>query len=361
MGLWSWISRHVRGHGTKAERDLAQVKARALAEAVILGLPTSVASEVMVRTADPQEMAEVLRGLCAIRSVIRDQEKLWLVARIQETYPTLRRLAATRELSAEWLEHTASAMRIAVEHFPKVKFETEEMERLLDSVLTDESQPQNQDLPWSANPGCFERHLQRKHNNPLFPGPERLVTEEQITLARDRDRADALQLVEDVKVVQLAIAELEHPSLGDVDRIRQRIDDLLHSAAQVGGDMSNRIVKMLDDTRESVMNAWCAGVGGNDKALEALEHAEAHQRLRTLVVNNPFVAQMLRKDTPIKPEDVVPALLCESPETIRIAMQVIDGDTRTRMRQGAEEAARRARDEGADVLMLEERLRALDS
>ena len=361
MGLWNWINRHVRGHGSKAETDLAQVKAGLWAEAMNSGLPTSVLSQVTVRTDDPQEMAEVFRGLCAIRSVVRDEEKLWLMARSQETYPTLRRLATAKELSAEWLELTASAMQIAVEHFPEVKSETEEMRKLLDSILTDGSQLQNQDLRWSANPGCFERHLQRKHNNPLFPGSARFVTQDEITQARDRDQADALGLLEDAKGIQVEIMKQANPSLAEVDRIRQRIDDLLERAVQVGGDISNELVKILNDTRVSVMVAWRAGIGGNDKTLEALEHAEALQRSRGLVVNNPFVAQMLRKDTPIKPEDVVPALLCESPETIRIAMQVIDGDIRARVRQGAEEVARRVREEGAHVPLLEERLRALDS
>jgi hypothetical protein len=118
---------------------------------------------------------------------------------------------------------------------------------------------------------------------------------------------------------------------------------------------------MLNDTRASVMNAWRAGLGSDDNALRALEHAEDLQRSRALVVNSPFVAQMLRTDTPIKSEDVVPALLCETPETIRIAMKVIDNDTRTRVRQDAEEAARRAREEGADVSLLEEKLHALKS
>jgi hypothetical protein len=231
------------------------------------------------------------------------------------------------------------------------------MRTLVDTILTEESQPQNQDLRWSANPGCFERHLQRKHNNLLFPEFARVITQDQITQARDRDQADALELLEDVKGVQVEVMKQASPSLAALDRIRQRIDDLLERAAQVGGDISNEMVKMLNDTRASVMDVWRAGIGGNDKALRALEHAETLQRSRALVVNNPFVAQMGR----IKSEDVVPALLCESPETIRIAMQFMDDDTRTRVRQYAEEAMRRAREKGADVSLLEEKLRALES
>jgi hypothetical protein len=43
------------------------------------------------------------------------------------------------------------------------------------------------DLEWSENPGCFERHLKRKQDNPLFPEPDRKVTQEQIDEARERD------------------------------------------------------------------------------------------------------------------------------------------------------------------------------
>src|SRR5437879_5488623 len=42
-------------------------------------------------------------------------------------------------------------------------------------------------IAWSSRPGCFERHLQRRHNNPLFPPSRRIVTQEEVTAAHIAD------------------------------------------------------------------------------------------------------------------------------------------------------------------------------
>ena len=45
-------------------------------------------------------------------------------------------------------------------------------------------------LNWSAVPGCFERQLQRRHNNALFPEEKRRVTTDEVVEAKSRDQAD---------------------------------------------------------------------------------------------------------------------------------------------------------------------------
>ena len=42
---------------------------------------------------------------------------------------------------------------------------------------------------WSTSPGCFERHLSRRLNNPLFPPSERVVTRQEFRDAKALERA----------------------------------------------------------------------------------------------------------------------------------------------------------------------------
>jgi hypothetical protein len=101
------------------------------------------------------------------------------------------------------------------------------------------------DLEWSENPGCFERHLKRKHNNPLFSEPDREVTQEQIGEARERDREDAAKLQSELLDLASDLQSLpELATASDVAPIRERIDELLDRAAGIGGQ--------ADDTREAL-------------------------------------------------------------------------------------------------------------
>ena len=358
MGLWSWINRHLGSLDSKNKHALDQSEYESLR---VLMLPPLVLSEVIARADNQEEMTAVIRGLGAIRSIIKDEEKLWFFARTRETYPTLRRLATAKELSAEWLELTASVMQITTKHVAKMKPEADEEWNPLDEISTDGKEQKIRDLKWSTNPGCFERHLQRKYNNPLFPESERSVNQYKINQARERDSIDASKLLQSVNDILHDFAAIVNPCTGDViDQFRGRIDNLLKRAAEIGGELSSEPITILTTIRTSLMESWRAGIEGNNQASESLRRAEVFNQARSLVVHIPFIAQMGRKDRPIKSEHMVPALLCESPETIRTVMSVMDGETRALVRQAAEEVAARVQEEGALIPLLEEKLRALD-
>lgn len=43
---------------------------------------------------------------------------------------------------------------------------------------------------WSDNPGAYEQHLMRRHNNPLFPKGRRVISQAEIDVARKHDNND---------------------------------------------------------------------------------------------------------------------------------------------------------------------------
>jgi hypothetical protein len=52
---------------------------------------------------------------------------------------------------------------------------------------------------WSKNPGCFERHLQRRDGNVLFPLERRSVTNKSIEEAREGTAQQILKAWNEMK------------------------------------------------------------------------------------------------------------------------------------------------------------------
>ena len=178
-------------------------------------------------------------------------------------------------------------------------------------------------LNWSRNLGCFERHLQRKCGNPLFPPDVRSVTQAQVDDARARDWIDAEEVRERFRSLLRRIADEPAPITGaDALDVRTAFDDLLTRAAEIG-DALKHDAPAIFQMYESVVRDILAAIGDNRDLTRQLHDALALSRHRRRLFNNPFIAQLRRRDTPIRPDEVVPSLLTESPETIRLTIEVL--------------------------------------
>ncbi len=217
-------------------------------------------------------------------------------------------------------------------------------------------------LVWSNNPGCFERHLQRKHGNPLFPVESHLVTQEQIDEARRRDLQDAQALAEDFKRLHQEVLGLPPAiSIHENSILREKIDELLDRAAAIGGDIGDAVEQVLSELRDAVISAWRKAAHGNSEANEAMDAAESFYNQNVKMFRNRFNAQRGRKDSPIRGEDLIPALLSEDLETIRIVIEVIGDNSRAidLMRASAIKILSDALQNGAVISQLDEKLQAL--
>jgi hypothetical protein len=217
-------------------------------------------------------------------------------------------------------------------------------------------------LSWSDNPGCFERHLQRKCENPLFPLDKRNFTQREVDLARQKDQQDAAEFQEELESLLRTVGALpDEADWQQTSNLREKIDVLLHRAAEIGGKTGDSFSLTLHELRKALVDSQKAAIADNDEALNALRAAEQFQKSGTLLFNNVFVAQMRREDTPIAREDIIPALLSESPDTIRAVMEILDGDVRNVIRQGCVQFLNEAKAAGTSTPQLDEKLSALGS
>jgi hypothetical protein len=168
-------------------------------------------------------------------------------------------------------------------------------------------------IKWSENPGCFERHLQRRYANQLFPADRQNITMEEIETARIKDMADQNRFIATVKNFGSELENMEDENeastLKDTSCL-QKIQALLEEAASIGGNIQNAI-RVLESTEESLIQNLNRI---KPKSKDLLKRAHS----LSVMARVPIIAQLKRKDTPILPSEEIPSILTEDRETIEV-------------------------------------------
>ena len=171
---------------------------------------------------------------------------------------------------------------------------------------------------WSISPGCFEEHLLRRFNNPLFPTSRRRVTGAELRAAKDMDDRDAANF----KVAYAAhVKEGSRldgkETLGYVGDYLRRTLELMERISAMGGSWEAEM-DVLGNTVEA-----CKDVLNSHTDKEAARVLDRLIGVHHVLISNPFLAKSSRPDSPIPQKDEdqwIRALLSEDDVTIeRIA------------------------------------------
>jgi hypothetical protein len=182
---------------------------------------------------------------------------------------------------------------------------------------------------WSASPGAMERHLQRRYNNPLFPLHRQVVTSSDVYEARVAD----YQALADIRVelAELArefygLTELPvdwHPLLNG---LRERLDKLEEYRLMAGGE-NESLGGAIAELRDKVMEIWRSALHNNAHQLATLEEAETVQReRRAALYATDWMRQLRSHASPIPPQEVVAALLSDTPTEIERAVAALQAE-----------------------------------
>lgn len=168
---------------------------------------------------------------------------------------------------------------------------------------------------WSTHPGGYERHLQRRWNNPLFRAERRKVTASDVYHAWIKDGVALDELEAKVNTFLKAQPTDLPPDWAEwCNGTRAKVDELLDEPYKIGGNIG-KTVSTLQYIRSHTIETWRAGLTGDQKGLEALEHAEEEMK-KWEWLRNDFVQQSANSDY-IPRDELLPALLSESVENIR--------------------------------------------
>ncbi len=183
-------------------------------------------------------------------------------------------------------------------------------------------------LRFSKAPGCWERHLQRQYNNPLFTQIAQPLTQEAVNHARQQDEQERQQFQQAFQALLTDVASLaSQVEAAIIFKMQDRIDVLYEQCAALGGDFSDakRGLRELNNIIMQVIKS-SAEITDASKAetLDALISKDQARQLHFNLLEYPLIAHLLHPSSPIKPEELVPTLLSEDEASLRAAMSLLD-------------------------------------
>ncbi|MCG8024526.1 MAG: hypothetical protein JAZ02_11145 [Candidatus Thiodiazotropha endolucinida] len=179
-------------------------------------------------------------------------------------------------------------------------------------------------LLFSERPGRHERHLLRKHENPLFPEAARQLTQTQLREAQRRDHEELVAYIGDLRgLVGEAVALGPHEQSDVILGLKERLDQAYETACRLADDQTpnKEAIKKLV---EVIMRSVWKGSGNDSLAHQELEQEEIARRAHYEFLESPLVADLLDPESPIAQDELLPALLSADQAEFEAAVTLFD-------------------------------------
>ncbi len=216
------------------------------------------------------------------------------------------------------------------------------------------------ELYFSAKPGCWERHLQRKYQYPaLFPEAEHL-SQTAVNAAQRQDEGERIAFTQDFNELLEKVIHLKAQEDSEVIlELKDRIDRLYEHCSGLGGDyMAEKAgLKKLNGL---IMNAIRSTATLDEQAMAELDKESQARDTHFHLLEYPLIAHLLRPDTPVTQEEIVPTLLCEEEGALRAAMSIFDAEHQQLLRDMAQQFIAERAVEGADMKLAKIRLAMME-
>ncbi len=192
--------------------------------------------------------------------------------------------------------------------------------------------------------GMHERHLLRKDGNPLFGSPD--YPAEAYLEARRLDQQEHQRFEQDMReVIQQAINLDANAESEVVLELRGRLDQLYTRCSCLGEhcmDHKQSLRKLIDIVMKAV---WQAAADDPQARME-LEQEEMARQQHFLLLEYPLIADMMRPDTPIGQDELVPTLLQAEEDEMEAVLWMFEPQQLAAIRQQAEVLLKRLAAEG---------------
>ncbi|GAB6044245.1 hypothetical protein [Endothiovibrio diazotrophicus] len=216
-------------------------------------------------------------------------------------------------------------------------------------------------LQFSDHPGSHERQLRRRAGNLLFDVARRRVTQGDVDRARALDQQEAQAFLEQFRaLVQRAVELKPNEESQVILELKAQLDRAYVECTAMAGEHRS-ILDALRKLIEVVMQAVRAAAGDDPKARAELDDEERARRAQFELLGHPLVADLMRPDTTIEAQELVPTLLSESREAIRAALWLFEPEQLEEIRERGRDLALGLRNRGDEPGELWEKIRLLES
>ncbi len=204
-------------------------------------------------------------------------------------------------------------------------------------------------MNFSPAPGPHERHLKRRLLNPLFPKPEKELTQDDIDNAQRKDEENLLSFMAHFQSVVQKTTELGGNSESDVVlEIKEQLDECYATSCAMPGDHSNlkiAIKKLIT----AIMAAIRKGAADDATALKKLDEEEIAREMHNELHERKLIADLMLENSPILENELTPTLLNEETDDLDAALQLFSSEQLSLIVKDAQDLLEDLRKDGHEI------------
>ena len=208
------------------------------------------------------------------------------------------------------------------------------------------------------NPGCRERHLRRKLDNPLFPADQRGTTTKELSVEQRRDDDELAAFLSEVKSLVARVGDLSPDSnASEIVELKTHVDSYYEQCLGLPGDQRRvkaALIKLITELTRLDMQTM-----QDTESLVDLKNEQVNRLAHFTRLEFPLTADICREQTPVADGDLVPTLLSEPSDAVSAALSLFDADRVTSIREEARSLIQRRKEEGFDMSAAEDNLAAI--
>lgn len=176
----------------------------------------------------------------------------------------------------------------------------------------------------SDNPGAYERHLLRRHKNPLFKNRQTQLDQPSQLKAQEKDHERLMAFQKKLHDLFNQAVSLKPNEESDVIlKIKSELDELYETACNVADDQTENktAIRSLID---SIMKTVIASAGNDSQAQQELQQETIARDTHFELLECKLVGDLISPNSPIKKADLVPTLLSASKDDLALCLQIFD-------------------------------------
>lgn len=212
------------------------------------------------------------------------------------------------------------------------------------------------ELPFTHQPGRRERHLRRRHENPLFAWPPQEVPPEDLLAAQQADHEDMLAFRERFReLIQRAVDLPADAGSDAVLSLKEALEahyEQSHALPEDHREERSALKRLI----ELIMKTLRRHAGSDPLAHQELSDEETARAIHFRLIEQPLVADILHPDSGIRPQELPSALLSASEAEIEAACELFEGHELAELIERCEQRLEALEEQDIDLSQARNRL-----